>query len=291
MKKDSILVTGASGFVGRHLVEALRERGEHVLTHTGQDGDLSQTELTASGVRHVYHLAAKTFVPDSWKDPRPFYSSNVLGAVGVLEYCRKNEASLTLLSSYVYGHPERLPIGEDHPLRPFNPYSHSKILAEQVARFYQSAFGVPVTIVRAFNLYGPGQPGHFLIPTLIGQALLPEGDAVIVEDADPRRDYIYISDLIDLLRRLKDGCKSGVYNAGSGVSMSVYEIANLIIELTGNRKRLLSRGIKRPDEVMDVVADISRAREEFHWAPTVTLREGLRLTIESVRQTAGGQAA
>jgi nucleoside-diphosphate-sugar epimerase len=290
MSGNSILVTGASGFVGKALVEALRRRGDHVLTHTRENGDLSQTELTATGVRHVYHLAAKTFVPDSWNDPQSFYRVNVLSTAGVMEYCRRNAASVTLLSSYVYGRPERLPIAEDHPVRAFNPYSHSKLLSEQIAQFYQSAFGVPITIVRAFNLYGPGQPRHFLIPTLIAQALPTDGETIVAEDGDPRRDYIFISDLIDLLERFADHPKPGVYNAGSGVSTSVREVANLIIDLTGTHKRFVSRGAKRPDEVNDTVADISRAASELNWAPAVSLRKGLQLTIESMRQAAEGFA-
>jgi nucleoside-diphosphate-sugar epimerase len=290
MSKDSILVTGAGGFVGKALVEALRRRGEHVITHTRANGDITQTPLTATGVRHVYHLAARTYVPDSWNDPEPFYRVNVLGAAGVMEYCRKNTASVTMLSSYVYGHPKQLPIGEDHPLQAFNPYSHSKILAEEIGQFYQSAFGVAVTVVRAFNLYGPGQPSHFLIPTLITQALSLEGETIVVEDADPRRDYIFISDLVDLLERFSGGGRSGIYNAGSGVSTSVQEVANLIIELTGTSKRFVSRGTKRPDEVNDTVADISRAAKEFRWAPAISLKEGLRIAIQSMRRTAEGDS-
>src|SRR5262245_10352960 len=132
----SILVTGASGFVGRHLTGALRRLGHRVLTHSTSDGDLARVEPQSEGVDHVYHLAARSYVPDSWNRPFAFYEVNVLGIVNVLEFCRKNGASLTLLSSYMYGKPDWLPISEDHPLRPFNPYGHSKLLAEEVAGFY-----------------------------------------------------------------------------------------------------------------------------------------------------------
>lgn len=280
---DSVLVTGASGFVGKHLVHALRRRGECVVTYSSRDGDLAIEQPKAYGIRHVYHLAARTFVPDSWEDPRSFYQVNVLGTINVLEFCRKHGSSLTLLSSYVYGRPERLPIPEDHPRNAFNPYGHSKILAEQAAEFYAAAFQVPVTIVRAFNLYGPGQADHFLIPTIVKRALAPGDDAVIVEDAAPKRDYIFIADLIDLLLLVDGRTVGGIYNAGSGVSVSVQEVAELVVRLAGTKKRIVSRGRRRQDEVMDLFADISRAQSELGWNAKVTLEEGLRLTMDSLR--------
>ncbi len=288
--KDTVLVTGASGFVGRHLVRALRERGERVVAYSTRDGDLSQSAPEVTGIRHVFHLAARTFVPDSWNDPRSFYQTNVLGTVNVLEFCRREGSSLTLLSSYVYGQPRQLPIPEDHPLHAFNPYGHSKILAEQVVRFYGEAFQVPVTIVRAFNLYGPGQADHFLIPSIIRQALAPDTEAIKVEDADPKRDYIFISDLIELLVALYDRGVAGIYNAGSGVSFSVQEVADLAMRIAGTDKRVLSRGRRRQDEVMDMRADISRARTEAGWSPKVTLEEGLRRTMEAFRESAAEAA-
>ena len=128
MKPDPVLVTGAGGFVGGHLIDALSARNYRVFCHSKKDGDLSRCILEYPDVRHVFHLAAKSFVPDSWKDPRSFYEVNVLATANVLELCRKSGASLTYLSSYVYGLPQRIPIPEEHPLQAFNPYGHSKIL-------------------------------------------------------------------------------------------------------------------------------------------------------------------
>jgi nucleoside-diphosphate-sugar epimerase len=276
---SSILVTGASGFLGRRLVDVLRRRGEAVITHSSRDGDLARVRPQARDVRHVYHLAAKTYVPDSWIRPKDFYEVNVLGTINVLEYCRENGASLTLVSSYVYGRPERLPITEDHPLRAFNPYGHSKLLAEEVARFYQENYGAVVTIVRPFNLYGPGQPGQFLIPTLIRQALSPASAAITVADLRPKRDYIYVDDLVDLLILAGAAPQGGVYNAGTGVSTSVQEVAECIVALAGTNKPVVSKQDERPNEVLDTVADITRARTRLGWRPTVDLREGLARTI------------
>jgi nucleoside-diphosphate-sugar epimerase len=280
----SILVTGASGFLGKHLVNALRRQGEQVIPYSQADGNIAHDEIAAEGVRHVYHLAARTYVPDSWTGPREFYEVNVLGTINVLEFCRESGASVTLVSSYVYGRPERLPIPENHPLRAFNPYAHSKLMAEDAARFYQASFGIPVTIIRPFNLYGPMQSERFLIPTLIRQALSPDLDAISVADHRPRRDYIFVDDMVDMLTCLnRRREQSGTYNAGSGVSYSVQEVAEHIAQLAGTGKRVISREQARQDEVLDTVADISRARAELHWVPKVGLEEGLRRTVDALR--------
>jgi nucleoside-diphosphate-sugar epimerase len=285
LSSKSVLVTGADGFIGSHLVPALRAVGHTVWTHSRREGDIRGCTLSFEGVGHVFHLAARTFVPDSWTAPLGFYEVNVLGTVNVLEFCRACGASLTLMSSYVYGPPVRLPISEGQPVCAFNPYSHTKILAEETALYYQRQFGVPVTIVRPFNVYGPGQAGRFLIPTILAQAVDPEQIAVTVADLRPRRDYLFISDLIDLLTRMAFRREGGIFNAGSGSSVGVGEVIALVNELLPTPKMVLSNGLGRQVEVMDVSADISRAREEFGWEPRVTLREGLGETLASTLNT------
>lgn len=272
---DHVLVTGASGFVGRELLQALRQSGTHIQTHSSADGDIADCNLPFEGVSHVFHLAAKTFVPDSWKSPREFYKTNVLGCVNVLDLCRRSGASLTFLSSYVYGRPERLPISEDDPVRAFNPYAHTKILAEEVIRYYGTQFGVRWTIIRPFNLYGPGQKADFLIPALVQQAVDPASTDITVADERPRRDYIHVRDLVRLLLMSCHSPSCTVLNAGAGRSYSIREIVNELTEITGREKRLRSLGQPRPDEVLDVVADASRARAQFGWSPAITMRAGL----------------
>ncbi len=275
----SVLVTGADGFIGSHLVPALRAGGYAVWTHSRREGDIRNCKLSFEGVGHVFHLAARTFVPDSWTAPLSFYEVNVLGTVNVLEFCRACGASLTLMSSYVYGPPTRLPISEGELLCAFNPYSHTKILAEETVLYYQRQFGVPVTIVRPFNVYGPGQARRFLIPTILEQAIDPEQTAIVVADLRPRRDYLFIRDLIDLLTRMAFRREGGIFNAGSGSSVGVGEVIALVNELLPTPKLVHTNGQIRPVEVMDVFADFSQAREELGWAPRVTLREGLRETL------------
>jgi nucleoside-diphosphate-sugar epimerase len=277
----SILVTGADGFIGRHIVAALKALGHSVQTHSLADGDLTRCALEYSGVSHVFHLAGRTFVPESWSDPCSFYATNVVATANILEFCRRTSASLTFVSSYVYGVPKAIPIAEDHPLQAFNPYSHSKILAEEVCRFYAGQHNTRIAIVRPFNIYGPGQDARFLIPSLIRQALDSASNTIEVADARPRRDFLYISDLVDLLvATLTQGCR-GAYNAGSGASTSIQEIVAVLNGIVPQPKTLLSRGESRPQEVLDVVADTRKAERELGWKPQVEIATGLRHTVEN----------
>lgn len=274
-----VLVTGAAGFVGSHLVPALRLAGHTVIPCSLRHGDLERVDAAPD---HVIHLSARTFVPDSWRDPLGFYETNVMGTARVLELCRRYDCRFTLLSSYVYGRPGVLPVAEDHPLQPTNPYAASKILAEQLAAFYEEGHRVPVTILRPFNLYGPGQSAPFLIPELIARAKHPSTSVIEVMDDRPRRDYLYIDDLVKLLVLQIQNPKSGVYNSGFGASHSVLEVAQAIAGIIGNHKQVRSLGQHRAGEILDTVADISRARAAFGWYPEVNLCSGLTKTIESL---------
>ena len=278
-----ILVTGASGFVGRHLIPPLESLGHTVRRFSTRDGDIARAPLSFDHISHVFHLAARVFVPESWSDPRPFYEVNVLGTANVLEFCRRSKASITLMSSYVYGTPQRLPINEDHPLDPFNPYCQTKILAEQIVNFYQKAFQVPATIIRPFNLYGPGQDARFLIPSLVRQAIDDTKDTIELGDLRPKRDYLCIADLVDLMIAAFQLGARGTYNAGCGRSVSVADMAGMVVRAAGTGKRIVSSGAARPGEVMDVVAGIAKAKRELNWAPRVGLEEGISRLVEESR--------
>ena len=207
--------------------------------------------------------------------------------MNVLEHCRQNQASLTLISSYVYGQPQRLPIAEDHPVAAANPYSHTKILAEDAARFYEQRFGLSLVIVRPFNIYGPGQRDLFLIPLIVRQVLDPCVEVVRVQDLLPKRDYLYVKDAVAfLVATLRDGAH-GVFNIGSGYSASVAEVAELANRAAGLCKPVVSAGKPRPGEIMDVVADISRAAAEFDWQPRTSLADGIAAVVAGERSAHG----
>jgi nucleoside-diphosphate-sugar epimerase len=285
--KNEILVTGATGFLGRHLVAALESQGCAVHMHSSADGDIADCALPMDSVSHVFHLAGESYVPESWQNPQAFYRTNVMGTVNVLEHCRRNQAALTLISSYVYGEPQRLPIAEDHPLAASNPYAHTKILAEHTARFYEQRFGVALTIVRPFNIYGPGQRPSFLIPSIVHQVLDPSAAVVHVTDLRPKRDYVYVADAVTLLlATLRPGVR-GTYNLGSGRSVSVAEVAELANHAAGVRKQVVSADQPRPGEILDVVADTSRASAELGWRPSTPLAEGIAAVVAAERAARG----
>lgn len=283
-------VTGARGFIGRHLVAALREAGIECRTHHSGLGDIQSAVLDLEGCTHVIHLAGKAFVPDSWENPREYYRVNVQGTVNVLEQCRRHKLPMTLVSSYVYGRPLQLPVREDHPLDALNPYAHSKILAEEAARFYTKAFGVTVTVIRPFNVFGPGQDGRYLIPLLLKQAMDPSSDVIEVADERPRRDYLFVDDLVELLRLSLLEPQTVTVNAGCGRSYGIQEIVDIVNRELPRPKVLRSRSEGRPAEVLDVAADISLAQRLFGWKPRLSLEAGLRKMLRMI-STGSGQPA
>jgi nucleoside-diphosphate-sugar epimerase len=287
MKNETVLVTGATGFLGRPLVAALESQGFTVRRHSSADGDIADCVLPMADVTRIFHLAAKSYVPESWQNPGAFYRTNVMGTVNVLEHCRRSHAALTLISSYVYGQPQRLPIPEDHPLSPANTYAHTKILSEETARFYEQRFGLDLLIVRPFNLYGPGQTGPFLIPSIVRQALDPSVDLIRVQDLRPKRDYLYVADAVSFLIASLGPGIHGVFNLGSGVSNSVAEIAELVNRAAELKKPIVSNNQQRPGEIMDVVADTSRARAELGWCPRTSLAEGIAAVVAAERASHG----
>jgi nucleoside-diphosphate-sugar epimerase len=278
---SKVLVTGSAGFIGGALVRRLRLEGHEVAEFDLAQGDITCEGVldTYTGITHCFHLAGKTFVPESWKHPQGFYQVNLMGTVNVLEFCRKNSIPLTYVASYLYGEPEYLPVDEIHPLKSYNPYSHSKVMADNTCQFYARQFGLPVTIFRPFNAYGPTQSPLFIIPEIITKFIDPSIPVVEVMDLRPKRDYIYIDDIIEAFMRSMDR-PGGIYNLGSGYSKSVEEIVTLVKKYTGIDKPVRAKGNDRPNEIFDLYADISKAKRELGWEPVVSFEEGVMRCVE-----------
>jgi nucleoside-diphosphate-sugar epimerase len=258
------------------LVPALQDKGHRVHAVRRLDGDVAEP-ATWQGYPDadvVVHLAANNFVPASWQAPWAVLRENVLGAVAALDYCRERGSRLILPSSYMYGNPDRLPVTEDAPVRVNNPYALSKSLAEQVCQFYSMSFGVGTIIMRLFNVYGPGQGDDFLIPTIIRQ--LHAGDEIRLQDLTPRRDFVYVLDVVDAISRaIAAGGSFVTINIGSGESHSVRDLVETIQRVWGTALPLRSDEAARPAEIMDTVADISRAAEQLGWKPRYDLLHGV----------------
>jgi nucleoside-diphosphate-sugar epimerase len=276
-----VLVTGSNGFVGSKLVEFLKKK-EFVVKEFDQGiGDISDYQFSFDDLGHVFHLASQTYVPASWDRPLDFYRTNVLGTTNVLELCRRQNCSITYVSSYVYGTPEYLPVDEKHPIHPASPYNHSKLVAEEICKYYSDTFNVPVAILRPVNIYGPGQREEFLIPTIINQVMDPSVKVISVKDSRPKRDYLYIDDFLNAML-----CTMGIkrfefFNIGSGSSVSVEEIILTALRCAAIDKPYKSENSERKNEIWDVYADISKFRERFCWLPQVSFEEGISRCIKS----------
>jgi nucleoside-diphosphate-sugar epimerase len=286
MKK--ILVTGSNGFIGRALVKRLSGLGFAIIGFDIADGDIAEegslAHLENEDISYVFHLAGKTFIPESWVHPFNFYRTNVLGTANILEFCRKTGAGLTYVSSYLYGKPEYLPVDEKHPVKAYNPYSHTKLVAEEICRYYRDQFNLGISILRPFNAYGPGQSEQFLIPELIRKMLDPQITFIEVMDLRPKRDFVFIDDLVEALFLSMDGPR-GIYNVGSGSSVSVEEVINNIKELTGIQKNVLTRKVERPMEIFDLYADVTKISASLKWKMNVSFKEGLARCIEEYPAT------
>ncbi|MBX4961161.1 NAD-dependent epimerase/dehydratase family protein [Rhizobium binae] len=271
------IVTGAGGFLGKRLAERLGRDGFDVLALDRTHGDISEEgmwqELPAA--RTLFHLAGRTFVPDSWTQAPSFMAANVLGTQHALNWCKRHKAKLVFASAYVYGVPEQLPIQESDPVRPNNPYALSKHLAEQLCEFAATHEQIPVVVLRLFNIYGAGQRPDFLIPTLLNRIRAKQD--IEVMDLSPRRDYVFVDDVLSAFTKAMD-VPDGYHclNIGSGRSYSVQEIIDILQEAAGTALPVVSSCAVRRNEIPDVRADITRARAVLGWRPEWDLPAGIR---------------
>ena len=278
---SKILITGSSGFIGQHLIMALSKLNLIFYDFDIINGDVADEKTWAVYPKAdiVVHLAAKSFVPNSWNQPGDYIHCNVMGTTNALNYCKNHGAKLIFLSSYLYGNPDILPIAESAKLESTNPYALSKRIAEEICQFYYEKFGLDAIIFRPFNVYGPGQPENFLIPEIINQ--VRNDNKIILKDLEPKRDYVYIGDLINAIVKAIDVDIKGfsVYNIGSGVSYSVQEVIDFIQEISHSNKPVISKNERRRNEIMNTIADIQKAKTELGWDIKFSLYDGLAKLI------------
>lgn len=307
----AVLVTGAGGFIGSHLVERLVADGAQVralvrYTSNGSRGWLDRSPAASGvefiaadigdrgavakamqGIDTVFHLAALIGIPYSYHAPDSYVRTNVEGTANVLRSALDAGVRRVVhtSTSEVYGTARQVPIREDHPLQTQSPYSATKAGADLLAWSYYRSFGLPVTTVRPFNTYGPRQSARAVIPTIITQAL--RGGAIKLGHTSPTRDFTFVADTVNGFVQLaqSDRAVGQVVNLGTGTEISIADLAHRICALTGTDARVtLDPARERPDasEVERLCADITAARS-MGWSPARSLDEGLRDTIEWIK--------
>ena len=311
---QTVLVTGAAGFIGSRLTETLVQQGAQVrafvrYTSRGELGllnflpsaILSEIELVFGDLRDaeaieqaakradlIYHLGALISIPYSYLHPVEVVQTNILGTLNVLQACRKFDCRLIhTSSSEVYGTALKVPIDETHPLQGQSPYSASKIGADKLVESYYRSFGVRAVTIRPFNTYGPGQSARAVIPTIITQALTKQ--TVYLGNLDALRDFTYVDDTVDAFIKAgqTDGIDGETFNLGSGSEISIRDLAAHIFDLIGTTPEVEVDDERiRPalSEVQRLLADNSKARQVLAWSPQVDLREGLSRTISWIRE-------
>jgi NDP-hexose 4,6-dehydratase len=311
---DVVAVTGAEGFIGSHLVEALVRRGHRVRAMVlynmfssrgwlealepdildqvdvvfGDVRDPASVRALVEGTAAVYHLAALGSVPYSYCAPRSFVDTNVIGTLHVLEAVRacRTPRLVHTSTSETYGTALTVPISEAHPLQAQSPYAASKIAADKLVESYYLSFGTPAVTVRPFNTFGPRQSARAVIPAIIIQ--LAAGSRQLKLGAlDPTRDFSYVTDTAEAFADLGEAPASAVlgelFNVGPGADVSIGQLAEDIAGLMGVTADVIEdpqRLRPKDSEVMRLVCDASRLRDRTGWRPRCSRDEGLRRTIE-----------
>jgi NAD dependent epimerase/dehydratase len=305
-----ILVTGADGFIGSHLTETLLDMGCRVRALSqynsfndwgwlevikGRDnlevvcGDVRDPHFCKEITREIdviFHLAALIAIPYSYVAPDSYVDTNIKGTLNICQAARENGCSRVIhtSTSEVYGTARYVPIDENHPLQPQSPYSASKIGADQMALSFHLAFGLPVTIARPFNTYGPRQSARAVIPTIITQIAAGKKQ-IQLGDVSPTRDFNYVLDtcqgFIDLAR--SDKTIGEVVNIGSGNEISVGDTLNLIKQLMHSDVTFITDNARiRPEnsEVFRLCCDNSKIHNLTRFTPQYSLEQGLQQCID-----------
>lgn len=316
LKGKKVLVTGAGGFIGSHLVEALLEKNADVrafIKYNGRGdwGMLAYLHLevqksievvmgnicdpffvrkTVKDCDYVFHLAALIGIPYSYVAPSDYVSVNVQGTVNVLQACREEQTPRLIhtSTSETYGTAQYVPIDEKHPMQGQSPYSASKIAADKMAESYYNSFELPVVTVRPFNTFGPRQSARAFIPTTISQAITQ--DKLVMGSLDPIRDMTFVKDTAEgfIAVGLCDAVVGQAVNLGVGEGETIGNMVKTILKLLGKEDMPVQKDPSRvrpsKSEVMQLVSDNSIAREVCQWKPSYSLEQGLAETIEWIKK-------
>jgi len=315
MSSSSILITGATGFIGSHLVETCVEKGFKVRAfdryNSNNDwgwleeskykneievvlGDIRDYDSVSKAMHNcnsVFHLAALIGIPYSYVSPLAYIRTNVEGTYNVLEAAKNLELEEVLITSTseTYGTAKKVPISEDHPIIGQSPYAASKIAGDQLAISYYKSFNLPVKIVRPFNTYGPRQSSRAIIPSIISQ-LLNGCNEIEIGNLMPTRDLTYVKDTCEGFVQIHESKKlfGEIVNIGMNLEISIGDLVNLIGSIMGieiivktNKKRIRPKN----SEVERLLCDNSKLSKLTNWRANFNLKEGLKEVIEWMRQS------
>jgi NAD dependent epimerase/dehydratase len=311
LKGKKILVTGADGFIGSHLVERLLEEGcsvrafvyynsfnswgwldtfpkdklDKIEIFSGDIRDPNGVRTAMQGIDVVFHLAALIAIPFSYHSPDSYIDTNVKGTLNVVQAARDLKTSRVLVTSTseVYGTAQYVPIDEKHPKQPQSPYSASKIGADCIAESFYRSFDLPLTIVRPFNTFGPRQSARAVIPTIITQ-LLNGKTEIRLGDLTPTRDLVYVKDTVNGFADIAkaDGLIGHDCNIATQSEISVGVLAEHLIKLINPQARIVQEGSRlRPEksEVFRLYGSKEKVSQHTSWKPQYSLEQGLKETI------------
>jgi NAD dependent epimerase/dehydratase len=312
MKMSKVLITGADGFIGSHLVEHLLEQGHDVKAFvyynsfnswgwldtlpkeklnsieifSGDIRDPNGVRTAVKDVDTVYHLAALIAIPFSYHSPDSYVDTNVKGTLNIVQAARDFDIERVLVTSTseVYGTAQFVPITEEHPKQPQSPYSASKIGADAIADSFYRSFNLPITIVRPFNTFGPRQSARAVIPTIITQ-LLNGNTEIKLGDISPTRDLLFVKDTAHAFHTIGQEKKliGHEVNIATESEISVGELAQSIIDqINPDAKIVQDEQRLRPEksEVFRLFGSRKKLNELTNWTPSYTLQQGLKETIE-----------
>lgn len=315
LKGKKVLVTGSEGFIGSHLTERLVELGADVTALvqynsfnnwgwidtfdknikssinvvTGDVREYDGMKRIIKGQQVVFHLAALIAIPYSYLSPMAYVKTNVEGTTNVLEACREYsvEKIVHTSTSETYGTALYVPIDEKHPMQGQSPYSASKMAGDKMAESYYRSFGVPVATIRPFNTYGPRQSARAVIPTVISQ-ILSGSREIKLGSMSPTRDFNFVLDTAEAFVKVAESDKTvgEVVNAGSNFEISIGDTVKKIIDIIGQDVNIVcdqQRLRPQNSEVNRLWADNSKIMELTKWEPKYNIDEGLKLTVEWIR--------